>query len=64
MNNKPVNTNEAHNDNDQLHFASTNEALYALNMYMNRFMWISTREIVSGISSWYYNDIKGEKTIK
>ncbi|HOJ29354.1 MAG TPA: hypothetical protein PL059_09800 [Spirochaetota bacterium] len=35
-------------------------ALFALQMYMNRFMWISTKEIVAGTSSWYYNDTKGD----
>lgn len=46
---------------NDLHFTNQKEALFALQMYMNRFMWISTKEIVTGISSVYYNDIKGKK---
>lgn len=37
-------------------FTNKKEALFALQMYMNRFMWISTKEIVTGISSCYYKD--------
>ncbi len=40
-------------------FANQKEALFALQMYMSRFMWISTKEIVTGISC-YYNDTKIE----
>lgn len=36
-------------------------ALFALQMYMNRFMWISTKEIITGVSSLYYTDTKNEK---
>ncbi len=51
---EPFNSEERMNDNPQ-------KALFALQMYLNRFMWISTREIVTGISSCYYSDTKGEK---
>lgn len=49
---------------DNLHFSNSQEVLFALQMYMSRFMWISTKEIVSGISSCYYNDTKGIRKIK
>ncbi|MCX8122801.1 MAG: hypothetical protein N3F66_01390 [Spirochaetes bacterium] len=42
-------------------FKNQKEALFALQMYMNRFIWISTNEIVSGVSSCYYNDLKSDK---
>ena len=45
-------------NNNEFHFTNINNASFALQMYMNRFMWISTREIVTGISSMYYNDTK------
>ncbi len=35
---------------------NSKEALFALQMYMNRFMWISTKEVVTGAVSCYYRD--------
>lgn len=49
---------------DNLQFSNSQEVLFALQMYMSRFMWISTKEIVSGISSCYYNDTKGIRKSK
>lgn len=55
-------------DNKQKHYDvqlnNSQEALFALQLYTSRFMWISTKEIVSGISSCYYNDTKGIRKSK
>ncbi|MDH7553925.1 MAG: hypothetical protein QHH74_09730 [Spirochaetota bacterium] len=56
---------EDHNNKKQdLPLNNPPKELFALQMYMNRFMWISTKEIVAGTSSWYYNDTKGDKENK
>ena len=52
---------ESKQKQSNLQFNNPKEAIFALHMYMNRFMWISTKEIVTGISSSYYNNVKGEK---
>jgi hypothetical protein len=56
-----MNEEDSKQKQNDLQFSNSKEALFALQMYMNRFMWISTKEIVTGIGSSYYNDVKGEK---
>jgi len=56
-----MNEEDSKQKQNDLQFSNSKEALFALQMYMNRFMWISTKEIVTGIDSTYYNDIKDEK---
>jgi len=56
-----MNIDDSKQNQNDLQFSNPKEVLFALHMYMNRFMWISTKEIVTGISSSYYNDVKGEK---
>ncbi|MEJ5361627.1 MAG: hypothetical protein WBK20_03115 [Spirochaetota bacterium] len=52
-----IDTKEQSND---INFTNEKEAIFALQMYMNRFMWISTKEIVSGITC-FYSDTKPKK---
>jgi|GEM_PF-1694121 len=56
-----MNEEDSKQKQNDLQFDNPKEAIFALQMYMNRFMWISTKEIVTGIGSSYYNDVKGEK---
>ncbi len=45
---------------NDIHCTNEKEAIFALQMYMNRFMWISTKEIVAG-TPCFYSDTKPKK---